>query len=101
MHSVGAAGEGNIAARIDKNAGLGVPANCLYCRVSQLFQFMRGKIFFAYLNVIKAGGRGFRDFVQQEAAASNLVAGKLRAIGDVVKEHGQRRRESPSSIVRG
>ena len=95
VHAIGAHGQGNVAARIDQDAGTlcaRTPARSFdppHCVASQRFQFARRKIFFSQLNVINAGTRGLRNFFQQALASRALIAGKLGAVGNVIQEQGQ------------
>ena len=65
----------------------------------ELFQFARAQIFFAKLDIVDAGMRGFGDFGEQGAAAGAFVATKLASVGDVVEQTAVR--PSAFSVLRG
>src|SRR5208282_343797 len=52
----------------------------------QRFQFSHAQIFFAELDVVDSGTRGFADFGEQGAAAGEFVATKLAPVSDVIKQ---------------
>ena len=65
-------------------------ADCAHGFLGQRFQFARGKIFFAELDVVDAGAGGFADFFQEAATARGFIAGECGAVGDVVEKAGRR-----------
>jgi len=53
--------------------------------VREGFEFMRGEIFFAELDVVHPGVNRFGDFFEQTTAAGGLVCGECSAVGNVVE----------------
>src|SRR5260370_26476349 len=78
----------------------------------QSFQLPRTQIFFAELDVVDAGTRGFGDFGEQRLPAGAFVAAKLAAVGNVIEqtavshrfsayyEELAKRRQSPVAATR-
>ena len=54
--------------------------------LGEAFQFSRGEISFAQLNVVDAASRSLCDLPKQSAAPGVFIAGKLLAISDVVEK---------------
>ena len=50
------------------------------------FEFARGEIFFAQLNIVNTAADRLGNIFEQMSTARGFVTGKLGAIGDVVEE---------------
>ena len=88
MDAVGSDGQG------DLGAGVYQEGSSLLCAFAQGsdgfagygFQFARGEIFFAELNVVDTGTGSFGDFLQKAATARGFVSRKRGAVSDVVEK---------------
>jgi hypothetical protein len=96
VHSVGAHCQRDVRAGIDEKNSSRFPvlgsqrlANGANRRARKRFQLPRGKVLLAQLDVIHAASGSFPNLFEQEAPAIRLIAGELRAIGNVVQKQGQ------------
>jgi hypothetical protein len=92
MNAVSARSEGYVGAGVDQNSGSQFPVlssqlpNNTHGLAGELLQVSRAQIFLPKLDVIDASKRRLGDLVQQAATSGRFVAGKLRTVGDVVKQ---------------
>ena len=94
MNAGGFYGQGYVGAGVDEQSSCQLPvASCQFLAVDDLYRFdcqrfevAGGKISFAELDVVDAGAGGFRNFVEEVAAARAFIAGEGGAVSDVVEE---------------
>jgi len=94
MDAVGSCGERDVGAGINEESSPQFRTSSQWSAVahgregvaSQHFQFSHAQIFFAELDVVDSGTRGFGDFGEQGPAASAFVATKLASVGDVIEQ---------------
>src|SRR6202035_2387390 len=91
MNSIAVAGYGDIASRVDQQAGCwfaGIFLDSLHRSANQSFEFASREIFLPQLNEVNAGASCLGDFRKQSVLARVLVTRKFRAIGDIAKKQG-------------
>src|SRR5260370_8274283 len=86
MHTVSAAGQGDIGSRIDQQLGGRSSGNGSDSLASQLFQLARTQVLFAQLYEIYPGYGAFTYLCEQMSLACVVIPCKLLAIGDVAKQ---------------
>jgi hypothetical protein len=92
VDAIGLDGQSDVGSGVDQelSSRLRAPADNACGGSGQRFQFTRGKIFFAKLDVVDSNLAGFPNFLQESATACPFVTWEGGAVGDVVEKAGSR-----------